>query len=228
MYEQLARATTARPSSGRATGRAVATFTPTNRYVDQAAAGSLRARAGVDGGVDSGVSIGSMSTYTTRYRPPVVVSNATLRERDWNNPNSPASRVKSCRTASPGGAPFVAQQTWQGARPGFVFKGGDLGLGYYHDAWFAAAAACYPTASGAPSGTAATTAEEEVVPVDPALREVLFGVMSNAPDQLGPGSGSDFEPLLLMTHYSHLLNVCQAEGGALARSEEHTSELQSP
>ena len=49
-----------------------------------------------------------------------------------------------------------------------------------------------------------------------ALREVLFGVMSNAPDQLGPGSGSDFEPLLLMTHYSHLLNVCQAEGGALA------------
>ena len=95
MYEQLARATTARPSSGRATGRAVATFTPTNRYVDQAAAGSLRARAGVDGGVDSGVSIGSTSAYTTRYRPPVVVSNATLRERDWNNPNSPASRVKS-------------------------------------------------------------------------------------------------------------------------------------
>ena len=96
MYEQLARATTARPSSGRATGRAVATFTPTNRYVDQAAAGSLRARAGVDGGVDSGVSVGSSaSAHTTRYRPPVVVSNATLRERDWNNPNSPASRVKS-------------------------------------------------------------------------------------------------------------------------------------
>ena len=113
MYEQLARATTARPSSGRATGRAVATFTPTNRYVDQAAAGSLRARAGVDGGVDSGVSIGSTSAYTTRYRPPVVVSNATLRERDWNNPNSPASRVKSAGVtrSRPETAPIASVRT---------------------------------------------------------------------------------------------------------------------
>ena len=113
MYEQLARATTARPSSGRATGRAVATFTPTNRYVDQAAAGSLRARAGVDVGVDSGVSIGSTSTYTTRYRPPVVVSNATLRERDWNNPNSPASRVKSAGVtrSRPETAPIASVRT---------------------------------------------------------------------------------------------------------------------
>ena len=113
MYEQLARATTARPSSGRATGRAVATFTPTNRYVDQAAAGSLRARAGVDVGVDSGVSTGSTSAYTTRYRPPVVVSNATLRERDWNNPNSPASRVKSAGVtrSRPETAPIASIRT---------------------------------------------------------------------------------------------------------------------
>jgi len=34
----------------------------------------------------------------------------------------------------PDGAGFEAASSFQGARPGFVFKSGDAGLGYYPDA----------------------------------------------------------------------------------------------
>lgn len=75
--------------------------------------------------------------------------------------------------SSPGGAPFVSQPTFQGARQGFVFKTGELGLGYYHEAYFAAAAACYLPAVPA---TAPVEEEEEVAPVDPALRDIMVQV----------------------------------------------------
>ena len=68
-------------------------------------------------------------------------------------------------------APFVSQPTFQGARTGFVFKTGPLGLGYYHEAWCAGAMACYVPAEAAPPPPAAE--EAPAVPLDPALREVL-------------------------------------------------------
>jgi len=66
--------------------------------------------------------------------------------------------------------PFVAVDHFQGARQGFVFKTGDLGIGYYHEAWFAAATACYVAA---PSATAPAEVEEAPVTVEPALRDIL-------------------------------------------------------
>ena len=98
MYEQLRASTSAqRPFSGRATGRAVATFTPTNRYVEDAAARSMRAAA-------DEASNASISARSRAYRPPVVVSNVELRERGWNNPNSPATRVKTGQMRSTDGS----------------------------------------------------------------------------------------------------------------------------
>jgi len=75
--------------------------------------------------------------------------------------------------SSPGGAPFVSQPVFQGARQGFVFKTGDLGLGYYHEAYFAAAAACYLPAVLEPTPA---EEEDEVAPVDPALRDIMVQV----------------------------------------------------
>jgi len=40
-------------------------------------------------------------------------------------------------------SPFTPAETSSGARSGCVFKKGEQGLGYYHEAWFAAATACY-------------------------------------------------------------------------------------
>jgi len=84
--------------------------------------------------------------------------------------------------SSPGGAPFVSQPTFQGARQGFVFTTGDLGLGYYHEAYFAAAAACYfPVV---PSAALAEEEEEEVAPVDPALRDIMAQVNHGSTNSL--------------------------------------------
>ena len=72
------------------------------------------------------------------------------------------------KAGKPKPAPFVSQPTFQGAYPGFVFKTGNLGLGYYHEAWNRAAEACYVRAPSAVAEEA-----EEAAPIDPKLREVL-------------------------------------------------------
>jgi len=82
------------------------------------------------------------------------------------------------KVASPNGAPFVAQPTFQSNRQGFAFKTGDNGLGYYHEAWFAAASKCYASASA--SATGAEAEEEEPPPTDPALREILVQMREDA------------------------------------------------
>jgi len=75
--------------------------------------------------------------------------------------------------------PFVAIDHFQGARPGFVFKTGDLGMGYYHEAWFAAAVACYkyqPSAAATAQPMDEVPATAPAKPVDPQLREILEGI----------------------------------------------------
>ena len=52
---------------------------------------------------------------------------------------------------------------------------GPAGLGYYHEAWFAAASRCY---SAPPNAKAME--EEEAPPTDPALREILVQMREEA------------------------------------------------
>ena len=63
-------------------------------------------------------------------------------------------------------SPFTPAETSSGARSGCVFKKGEQGLGYYHEAWFAAATACYVARV---SPEAAAAADELVDLSDPVL-----------------------------------------------------------
>lgn len=92
------------------------------------------------------------------------------------------------KVASPGGAPFVANTTFQGYRQGFAFKTGENGLGYYHEAWFAAASTAYAS----PPTTSTGAAEEEPPPTDPALREILVQMREEAGSKTSASSHSGF------------------------------------
>ena len=73
-----------------------------------------------------------------------------LPEADRSKAESQLDKLKqflSKSFAKPKPAPFVLQPTFQGYRQGFVFKTGALGLGYYHEAWFLGAAACFESAA---------------------------------------------------------------------------------
>ena len=68
--------------------------------------------------------------------------------------------------------PFVSQPTFQGFRQNFVFKTGALGLGYYHEGWFAAASTCY-VAPSVPAAPAEPQEDMSSDSIDPAMRDIL-------------------------------------------------------
>ena len=84
--------------------------------------------------------------------PPEAVGPSTP------EPGSPASPEPSSGDPRP---PFVAADSFQGSRPGYVFQAGEAGLGYYTDEGPEPAAGSAAAAAAAPGGGAHPPQQQE-------------------------------------------------------------------
>ena len=142
----------------------------TKAFIDSAAAGAI------SGALAAGEPVGKervdADVATLQY---ILLAGSPfeLAEEERKMAEAQLEKLGRCTQVGVGrlAKPFVAVDHFQGFRQGFVFMASGLGLGYYHEAWFAAAKQCYVAA---PAAAAPAEAEEEpAAPVDPALREIL-------------------------------------------------------
>jgi hypothetical protein len=105
--------------------------------------------------------------------------NAKLGLSQWHHPlqqpppvaaAAPAPAAAAAATAA--GGLFIAAATFTGARPGYVFKSGSKGLGYYQDSTPAGLASAAAAAAGA--GAAAAAAAGPTVAADVAAGPAVY------------------------------------------------------
>lgn len=157
----------------------------TKAFIDRAA------KLAISGGLSAGESVGkervTADVATLQY---LLTPGAPFELGEEEQAAAQAQLEKLERTksvgsvASPNGAPFVAQPTFQGFRKGFVFKTGGLGTGYYHELWFAAALACYPVEEVEADDHEWYVAPKAEAPKDPELREILNTIDHKASSSL--------------------------------------------
>lgn len=87
--------------------------------------------------------------------------NAKLGLSQWHHPLQqappPAAAAAPAPAAAAAGGLFVAAATFTGARPGYVFKSGSKGLGYYQDSTPAGLAPATAAGAGAAAAAAGPT-----------------------------------------------------------------------